>query len=146
MIGVGRSRIQDQVAVAVAVGGNGAVAVAVAGHSWGQKKRIGPKNFNARSRGALGRSWRSFCFIFSFFFLHRCFIDLFVILNGGLGGIWDAKTVEKSIFWAVFGNMLFETLILVEFCLIFGKPMAHNTLNYCCFSCCFLCFFERSKP
>ena len=30
MIGVGRSRIQDQVAVAVAVGGGGAVAVAVA--------------------------------------------------------------------------------------------------------------------
>ena len=78
--------------------------------------------FNASPLGGgLGRSWRSFCLIFSPSFLKSIFHGLFVHFGGIWGGFREAKLVEKLRFWAFGEDMMFETLILVEFCLSFDK-------------------------
>ena len=69
--------------------------------------------FNAPSWGGLGRSWRSFCLTFfpRLFFasiFHRFFLDFGRVLGGQNGP-------QIEIF-AIFLDMLVETLFLVEFC------------------------------
>ena len=70
-------------------------------------------DFNAPPLGeGLGRSWRSFCLIFSPSFLtsifHRFFLDFGRVLGGQSG--------PKIEIFAIFLDMLVETLFLVEFC------------------------------
>ena len=70
-------------------------------------------DFNAPPLGeGLGRSWHSFCLIFSPSFLtsifHRFFLDFGRVLGGQCG--------PKIEIFAIFLDMLVETLFLVEFC------------------------------
>ena len=65
------------------------------------------KDFNARSWGGLGRSWRSFCLIFSHPFLTSIFHRFFLDFGGVLGGFWEAKMVPKSRF-SVFSSVCFS--------------------------------------
>ena len=74
--------------------------------------------FNAPPLGrVLGRSWRSFCLIFSPSFLtsifHRFLLDFGRVLGGQSG--------PKIEIFAIFLDMLVETSFLVEFCQIFDK-------------------------
>ena len=59
-------------------------------------------DFNFFFGGVLGRSWRSFCLIFSHPFLTSIFHRFFLDFGGVLGGFWEAKTVEKSRFLVFF--------------------------------------------
>ena len=76
-------------------------------------QEVPPSDFNASPLwGGLGRSWRSFCLIFSPSFLtsifHRFFLDFGRVLGGQSG--------PKIEIFAIFLDMLVETLFLVEIC------------------------------
>ena len=63
-------------------------------------------DFNAPSLGGgLGRSWRSFCLIFSLSFLTSIFHRFFLDFGGVLGGFWEAKILDFRFFFD-FGEVL----------------------------------------
>ena len=60
--------------------------------------------------GGLGRSWRSFCLIFSPSFFTSIFHRFFSRFWRGLGGVLGSQKALKIDIWGVLGAMLFETL------------------------------------
>ena len=69
----------------------------------------------------LGRSWRSFCLLFSPSFFTLIFYRYFLISEGVLGRFREAKVIEKSRFGMFFWDMLLETSFSNNFCWIFEK-------------------------
>ena len=78
-------------------------------------------DFTARSWGGLGRSWRSFCLIFSPSFFTSIFHRFFSRFWWGLGGVLGSQKALKIDIWGVLGAMLFETLFSTIFPSIFVK-------------------------
>ena len=60
-------------------------------------------DFSARSWGGLGRSWRSFCLIFSCLFFTSIFHRFFLDFGGVWEGFGEAKGTPKSRFLVVLG-------------------------------------------
>ena len=89
----------------------------------------------------LGGSWALLAFILPHFFASVFYIDFSLIFSRfrkGFGKDLGGQNGRKIETLAVFGNMLFETLILVEFCLSFDKIEGEKKR---CFFGCFLCYF-----
>ena len=72
-------------------------------------------DFNARSWGGLGRSWRSFCLIFSLSFLTSIFHRFFLDFGGAWEGFWKAQTIEKSRFSVFFGVCFWRPYFWAKF-------------------------------
>ena len=94
------------------------------------------------SRGR-GRSWRSFCLIFSPSFFILFFYRYFSISEGVLGRFWEAKVIEKSRFGMFFGPCFWRPPFRTIFVGFLRNLMTKSTWNFdcfpiCCFSICLL--------
>ena len=83
-------------------------------------------DFIARSWGGLGRSWRSFCLIFSPSFLTSIFHRFFLDFGRVLGGFWEAKMVPKSRFLVFFWICLWRPYFWSNFVRFLIKSMVKN--------------------
>ena len=84
-------------------------------------------DFNVLSWSPLGRSWRSFRFIFSLSLLASIFQRFFRDFRVVLGGFWEAKAVEKSTFWVFLGGFVSIPYFRSIFVLFLRKPTRKNT-------------------
>ena len=87
--------------------------------------------------GALGAHFASF---FPFRFLHRFFID-FSRFREGFGKDLGGPSGPKIEILGAFLDMLFETLILIEFLCFFDKTDSEKHIDFLLFSVLFLVFF-----
>ena len=83
-------------------------------------------DFNPRSWGGLGHSWRSFSLIFSPSFLTLIFHRFFFDFGRVLGGFWEAKMVPKSRFLVFFWICLRRPYFWSNFVRFLIKSMVKN--------------------
>ena len=101
--------------------------------------------------GGLGRSWPSFCLLFLPSFLTLIFHRFFFDFGGVLGGFWDAKMVEKSIFLVLFWICLWRLQFFSNFDRFLIKSMVKIIRIFNAFSTrrfinCFLNLLIPSMP
>ena len=82
--------------------------------------------FHLSSWGGLGRSWGSFCLVFSLSFLTSIFYQFFFDFGGVLRVFWEAKMVEKSRFLVFFWICLWRPYFWSKFARFLIKSMVKN--------------------
>ena len=83
--------------------------------------------------GGLGRSWRTFCLIFSLSFFYFEFLSILSRFRRGFGRVLGRQNGKKIEIFCVFWDMHLETLFFVNFCVIFVKNDGETHMEFCLF-------------
>ena len=83
--------------------------------------------------GGLGRSWRTFCLIFSLSFFYFEFLLILSRFRRGFGRVLGRQNGKKIEIFGVFWDMHLETLFFVNFCVIFVKNDGEKHMEFSLF-------------
>ena len=94
--------------------------------------------------GGLGRSWRTFCLIFSLSFFYFEFLSILSRFRRGFGSVLGEPMAKKLRFLVFFGICIWKPYFSWIFAWSLLKTMAKNIWNFHCFwiCCCIICLLN----